>query len=242
MKVAIISDVNANLPALQAARAAIAREGVDLIVHAGDAIAIGPQPAECLDMLLALPNTRFVLGNHDAWFAFGLPEPQPKWMSDGEVAHQRWTHAQLDPALRQTVRAWPKHLSLDLEGVRAAFVHYALDASGQRLQNVLRDPSPAQLDAAFAVYNPDAATLIFYGHTHSFSDVTGQARYVNPGALGCGSQAVARYTTAVCRNGACELCHHAVPYDDADLRTAFETRDVPERAFISKAFFGGRFG
>jgi len=25
------------------------------------------------------------MGNHDAWFAGGLPQPQPAWMSNGEV-------------------------------------------------------------------------------------------------------------------------------------------------------------
>lgn len=240
MKIAVITDVHANLPALAAALDAIAREGADLIVHVGDAIAIGPHPAECLATLLDLPNARFVMGNHDAWFAFGLPEPQPKWMSDGEVAHQRWTHAQLDPGLRSIVADWPKYLSLDLDGVRTAFVHYALDATGQRLQNPLRNPAPEDLDAAFSVYDPDGATLVFYGHTHRFSDVAGRARYVNPGALGCGPDAVARFTMATFSNGTYELQHHAVPYDDAELSASFMARDVPERAFIDKAFFGGR--
>lgn len=241
MKIAVITDVHANLPALRAALADIRREGVDLIVHAGDAIAIGPHPAECLDVLLALPDARFVLGNHDAWFAFGLPQPQPAWMSDGELAHQHWTHAQLDPALRKAVAAWPKYLSLDVEGLRTAFLHYPLDATGQRLQNVLRNPSIADLDAAFSVYDPAGAAMIFYGHTHAFSDVHGRARYINPGALGCDRQAVAAYSLLACSGGSCEVRHRVVPYDDAELLAAFEARDVPERKFIYRMFFGERF-
>lgn len=242
MKLAVISDVHANLPALRAVLEAIAREGVDTIVHLGDAIAIGPQPAECLGLLLALPNARFVMGNHDAWFAHGLPQPQPKWMSDGEVAHQRWTHAQLDPALREVIAAWSNRLTMKLGGARVAFVHYALDTSGKRLQDVLRDPTAAQLDAAFAVHDPDGQNLVFYGHTHVFSDVRGRARYVNPGAVGCAPQAVARYTLLTCDDEAYELHHRTVSYDDAELFAAFEARDVPERAFIAKVFLGGRHG
>lgn len=242
MKLAVITDVHANLPALRAALQAIGEEGVDLVVHAGDAIAIGPQPAECLDLLLGLPNARFVMGNHDAWFVHGLPQPQPKWMSDGEVAHQRWTHAQLEPSLRDVIATWPDYLSLDLGGVRTAFVHYALDATGRRLQTPLRDPTAAQLDAAFSVYNPDCATVIFYGHTHVFSDVQGCARYVNPGSVGCAPEAVARYTLMTCRGDTPELEHRVVAYDDAELFAAFEERQVPEREFIFKAFLGGRRG
>lgn len=240
IKLAIITDVHANLPALRAALAAIRDEGVDLIVHLGDAIAIGPQPRECLDELLALTNARFVIGNHDAWFAFGLPKPQPNWMSDGEVAHQLWTHAQLDSGLREVLGAWPNRLTMELAGLRVDFVHYALDASGRKFQRIMRDPTAADLDAAFAVHDATGAALIFYGHSHQFSDTAGRARYVNPGALGCASEAVARFSVLTCSEASYDVRHRAVPYDDANLFAAFEERRVPERDFIVKAFFGGR--
>src|SRR5690349_24978652 len=106
-RIAVITDVHANLPALDAALAAIARAGCDAIFHTGDALGIGPYPAECLDRLLGTPNMRCLMGNHDEWFAHGLPAPRPAWMSEGEEQHQRWTHAQLDPALRAVVADWP---------------------------------------------------------------------------------------------------------------------------------------
>ena len=66
MRVVVITDVHANLPALKAVLESIRVEGYDALVHTGDAIAIGPYPAECLDLLLGVPNIRFVMGNHDA--------------------------------------------------------------------------------------------------------------------------------------------------------------------------------
>jgi predicted phosphodiesterase len=83
VRIAVFGDAHSNLPALQAALVAIAREGCDALYHLGDAIAIGPYPAECLDLLLSTPKVRLIMGNHDAWFAHGLPRPQPSWMSDG---------------------------------------------------------------------------------------------------------------------------------------------------------------
>jgi predicted phosphodiesterase len=76
-KIAVMTDVHANLPALQAALSAIKREGYDLLVHTGDAIAIGPYPAEAVDLLLSIPDSILVMGNHDAWFADGLFDPRP---------------------------------------------------------------------------------------------------------------------------------------------------------------------
>ena len=124
MRVVVLTDVHANLPALNAALSAICHQGFDLLVHTGDAISIGPFPAECLDILLALPRTRLLMGNHDAWFVHGLPTPQPTWMSDGEVLHQQWTHAQLNPALRTVVAQWPYVLTETCEQVGLAFLHY----------------------------------------------------------------------------------------------------------------------
>ena len=85
MRIVVLTDVHGNLPALNVALHSIEREGYDLLVHLGDAIAIGPFPAECLERLLALPRARLLMGNHDVWFASGLPEPRPSWMSARSV-------------------------------------------------------------------------------------------------------------------------------------------------------------
>lgn len=45
-RIVIITDVHANLPALEAALAAIRADGATAIYHIGDAIGIGPFPAE----------------------------------------------------------------------------------------------------------------------------------------------------------------------------------------------------
>jgi putative phosphoesterase len=237
MRILVLTDIHANLPALEAALAAIHQHGYDLLVHTGDAISIGPFPAECLDRLLALPRARLIMGNHDAWFANGLPTPQPTWMSDGEVAHQQWTHAQIDPVLQPLVAGWPYVITETIESLSFTFLHYPLTADAEFLP-IMQQPTVADLDAAFAPY---AGELIFYGHHHPPSDVQGRARYVNPGSLGCAPTAVARYCLIGVEDGRWRLSHHQVPYDDAPLYQAFEARAVPERAFLYRAFFGGRF-
>jgi putative phosphoesterase len=237
MRLAVMTDVHANLPALRAALDAVETEGCDAVVHTGDAIAIGPHPAECLDLLLQAPGKRLVMGNHDAWFAFGLPHPRPTWMTEGEVVHQLWTHAQLDPALRATVGAWPYAIDEEIEGVRVHFAHYGLDATGQGLAPFVKRPAPADLDAMFAATGAD---LVCYGHDHEPLDLVGAARYVNPGALGCSREPVARFAIVEVAGGRFTVDRRAVPYDDAGLLRAFAERKVPERDFILANFFGRR--
>ena len=238
MRIVVITDVHANLPALEAVLESIQAEGYDAIFHTGDAIAIGPYPAECLELLLNMPNSRFVMGNHDACFVNGVPTPQPAWMSDGEVQHQHWTHERLDPQMRSMLAEWPYVSEHDFEGVKTAFVHYGLDPSEQGFQPVIRDATAADLDRMFAVHD---AELIFYGHDHRKSDVEGRVRYVNTGSLGCYSQAIARYCVVEFHRGQYRVEHRGVPYNDAELLRAFERRSVPDRKFIYRTFFGGRF-
>jgi len=237
MRIIVITDVHANLPALEAVLTSIRDEGYDALFHTGDAIGIGPYPAECLELLLNTPNTHFVMGNHESYFVNGLPTPQPAWMSDGEVQHQHWTHARLDPQLRSVLAKWPYVLEHDFGGVKTAFVHYGLEPSAQDFQAAIRDATAADLDRVFALHD---AALIFYGHAHRASDLKGRARYVNPGSLGCYSQAIARYCVVEFDRGQYRVEHRGVPYDDAELLKTFERRGVPEREFIYRTFFGGR--
>ncbi len=242
MRIAILTDVHANLPALLAALAAIKRTGCDEIIHLGDAIGIGPQPAECLNLLLNTPNLRLVLGNHDAWFAFGLPEPQPAWMSDGERAHHEWTHTQIDPSLREVVSKWPLLIEEQVGGMHMVFVHYALNDMRNGFQPIQRDPTAAELDELFTPhFHNQNVVLVGYGHHHPQSDVQGRARYVNSGACGCHSVAEARYAIVVLDDGTLQVEHRWAAYDDEPLVRAFQERRVPEREFLAKVFFGGRF-
>ena len=239
MRIAVLTDAHANLAALEAALAAIRGAGCEAIYHTGDAIGIGPHPAECLDLLLSTPGLRCLMGNHDAWFAFGLPEPRPAWMSEGELAHHRWVHARLDSALRPVVGAWPWVLEEEFAGLPVSFLHYALAPSGTDFADIVAEPTPGDLDRLFAPYR---GRLVCYGHHHAASDLQGQARYVSPGALGCAARPVARFIMLqVGEDGRYTLEHRSVPYDDAALFRTFEERDVPERETIYRIFFGGRW-
>ena len=234
MRIAVMTDAHANLPALQAALAEIRKLGVDAVYHTGDAIGIGPQPAEVLDALLSEPGMRLLMGNHDEWFAAGLPEPRPAWMTPGEREHLAWAHGQLDSALREVVGAWAYEAWEDLGTARVRLLHYPLEGGGFARPRTLAGGGEA--DALLG--DDSGAAVVFYGHHHPFSDLQGRARYVNPGALGCHHEAVARFAVVEDDAGAAgyRLDFHAVPYDPAPLVAEFHRRRVPERDFILRNF------
>jgi diadenosine tetraphosphatase ApaH/serine/threonine PP2A family protein phosphatase len=64
MKILIISDIHANLTALETV---LAEAGsIDATWCLGDLVGYGPDPEQCVSMIRQLPNLVCVIGNHDA--------------------------------------------------------------------------------------------------------------------------------------------------------------------------------
>jgi predicted phosphodiesterase len=74
MAYAVISDVHANLHALEAVLADIKTRGIDEIHFGGDAVGYGPRPNECIRLLKAECKT-LVAGNHD-WALIGYTDTE----------------------------------------------------------------------------------------------------------------------------------------------------------------------
>ncbi len=70
MKTAFLSDIHANLSALEVVLSDAQTNGADRIVCLGDTVGYGPRPMECLEMILDAAGLS-VLGNHDYFTAFG---------------------------------------------------------------------------------------------------------------------------------------------------------------------------
>ncbi len=64
MHVLVISDIHANLSALEAVLSAARR--YDAVWCLGDIVGYGPDPNECVEIIQSLPNLIHLTGNHDA--------------------------------------------------------------------------------------------------------------------------------------------------------------------------------
>ncbi len=64
MSILVISDIHANLAALQAVLEAAGK--VDAVWCLGDLVGYGPNPNECIELIQEQPNLVCLLGNHDA--------------------------------------------------------------------------------------------------------------------------------------------------------------------------------
>jgi predicted phosphodiesterase len=100
---ALISDIHGNLEALQAVMADIASQNVQEIYCLGDIIGYGPNPNECLDIVIDKCQVT-ILGNHDQAALF-----DPDGFNPSALQAIYWTRDQLDhgPGSRADIdRRW----------------------------------------------------------------------------------------------------------------------------------------
>ena len=89
MKRALISDIHSNLEALQAVLADIRQQGITEIFCLGDIIGYGPNPLECIDLVMKCDFC--LLGNHDQGALF-----DPEGFNSGAERAIFWTREQLE--------------------------------------------------------------------------------------------------------------------------------------------------
>lgn len=184
MRVAVLSDIHGNLPALEAVLADVERTGVDAIVLNGD-LADGPQPAETMERLLALGDRAvWVRGNSDRWLAEafdGTFEPSGL-ATNPPVEFFAWCARRIAPAHRDQLAALPLSVTLDIDGLGpVAFCH---GTARDDNEFILVDSPVAHYQAAFAAAPEQTFVL---GHTHMpFDRLAGTRRFVNAGSVGLG--------------------------------------------------------
>ncbi|HYW58163.1 MAG TPA: metallophosphoesterase family protein [Polaromonas sp.] len=95
MKLALLSDIHANLHALEACLSDAAGRGATQYAFLGDLVGYGAQPSAVMDcvMALAAQGAWVIRGNHDE--ASARPTADT---TRADTAGAAWTHAQLSPA------------------------------------------------------------------------------------------------------------------------------------------------
>jgi len=191
VRYALISDIHANLPALEAVLADVdARGGVDAVHHLGDLVGYAPWPDEVVETIRAR-GIQGVCGNYDSTVAAGAPhcgcryeDPRQEALSHESYA---WTRAHVGEAARRFLGALPFRMDLrpgggHAPGSRVVLVH------GTPTLNTLywtadRDDDFCRKMAGHA--GARAGDVICFGHTHvPWTRAVDGIRFVNTGSVG----------------------------------------------------------
>ncbi|MEM1056864.1 MAG: metallophosphoesterase family protein [Bacteroidota bacterium] len=151
MRLAVLSDVHANLEALTAALDEVDRRGADAIVCLGDVVGYGPDPVPCVEIVRERCDVT-VLGNHDEAVAFERGVGYlPKDAQRIAGAHRE--------ALSRDQLEWLRSLPLRIEGYGITAAHAAPLEPGAWA----RLSSFRELQAQFPAFQTE---VCFVGHSH----------------------------------------------------------------------------
>jgi len=159
---AIISDIHGNLEALETVLADIDARGIEEIVCLGDVLGYGPNPKECLDLVMERCSV-CLIGNHDHAVLF-----EPSNFNPAAEQASYWTRLQLETERSRDVRnrRWEFLGALPVRRKRrdVLFVH----ASPRRPINEYIFPEDVFTNPQKVIANFERldAHLCFVGHTH----------------------------------------------------------------------------
>ena len=160
MRFALLSDIHANMHALDACLEHARTQNTERFAFLGDMVGYGADPSEVVDCIqhMVADGAIALKGNHDAMAV----EPPPSIKTVGDSTAQ-WTHDHLTPEQRAWIDARP----LTEQHESTLFVHASAD--GPELWRYVYDQraATASLDAAVAGW-PNVR-YVFGGHVHQQS-------------------------------------------------------------------------
>jgi len=232
MRLGVIADVHANLPALEAALGALGGLGVDAYACAGDLVGYGPQPNECVQAVERL-GAATVAGNHDLIAIGELPVDRCEHLARRSL---QWTRGALDDATRAYLESLPRRLEV---GGGVVVAHGSLDDPQEYVLGP--EQAAAQLDGLRRVH--PGADILVLGHTHRALVTDGRAAgapragrpvplpggpwVLNPGAVGQSREARVRARFMVLDLDRREATFHAVRYDVRRTRALLRRAGLP---------------
>ncbi len=224
MKIALIGDVHANLPALDAVLAHARSQGADAIWNVGDFIGYGPFPDEVVRRLREVDAVS-IIGNYDrkALQALDKPSVLPKQAEKRRAFI--WAGERLTPEHRAYLTAQPEERRFEALGHRILLVHASPVSNKEHLTP---DTPDERLHELATLAN---AELIICGHSHlPFVREVGGTWFVNTGSVGRPDDGDPRACYAVLNlvAGHFSIEHYRVTYDVGAAVAALREQGQPE--------------
>jgi len=233
MRVAVITDIHGNLPALQASLEAIEAIGVDQIYCGGDLVGYGPYPNEVCALIEDL-GISTIYGNYDYAIARELEDCGCAYVTPHDRALGQesvdWTLAHTNEVSKAFMRGLPFDLRFQMGDNRVRVVH----GSPRKVNEYLFEDKPASLYERLAV-SAECDVLVF-GHTHKpWVHEYGGVLFVNCGSVGKPKDGDPRAAFAVLDliDGRVVPSIERVPYDADAVARDVEVVGLPSE-FASK--------
>ncbi len=228
MRIAVLSDIHANVQALEAVMNDIVNQQCEHVFCLGDLALAGPQPKEVMDYVMQQQGAWTIIqGNTDKMIAQYGPEVVEFLEAQYPVMANAIADdiTLLDDSHRAFLEGLPPQLSLDVEGCSVLLVHGSPRANNEDILPEM------PLEEVEEIISGTKEKLILCGHTHipcGYQTNTNQT-VVNVGSVGrpMTEQPKACYAIIDFSQGSFEIRHRFVDYDN---QTA--AKIMTERGFM----------
>ena len=233
MVIGLISDVHANVIALEAVLAELRAQGADTIVCLGDLVGYGPAPNETVE-LVRKSGLLCTLGAADERIAFDFARRR---VSRKGVADEilEWTRDVIDPRHVQFLQTLPVQRRLETPVGRLRFFHGTAEDPAERL-DLQQDPITLT-----RLLERHRCTILACGGSHvPYFRKLHSGWVVNPGSVGLSlnGEPGADYALLTIRDGAVDITMDKVEYDFAAVAFDIVAWGLP--AMVAEAIQMGR--
>ncbi len=210
MILGVISDVHANVLALEAAVTAMRQRGVDNIICLGDLVGYGPSPNETIDLIRS-EGIVCTLGAADERIAFDFARTRKPRAG---VADQilDWTREVIEPRHVEFLRGLPVQRRMNTPAGRLRFFHGSPESPGERI-NLNQDPV-----SLMQLLERNRCNIMIAGASHvPFYRQLAGGWVLNPGSVGLAlnGEPGADYAILTLDAGLVEVRMDKVEYDFA---------------------------
>jgi len=241
--VLIVSDVHANLVALESVLAAAAG-AYDVIWNLGDTVGYGPRPRECVERVMSLKPQASLIGNHD-------------WAAIGRLALDEFNPVARFATYWTTAHLGAEHMTY-LEGLP----NRVIEDDWMLVHGSPRHPVWEYVYTARVAHQNFEffdAPVCFLGHTHiqlyisedmarrgvppihptdgDVLEMAGERYIVNPGSVGQPRDNDPNAAFAIFDTEARQVTFRRVPYDIAETQAQMEAAGLP-RPLITRLVLG----
>ncbi|MBN2147029.1 MAG: metallophosphoesterase family protein [Anaerolineales bacterium] len=226
MRIALIADIHANLPALETVLAHACSQAAEAVWNLGDLVGYGAFPEEVVQRVQQ-ENILGILGNYDRK-VLRFPQKAEKWRSSKRSEKYfafGWAYNQLSTASRAYLSALPQTLRIDIEGQRILLTHGSPAAPDEHLG------PDTPLDRLETLALLAQVEIVLCGHSHQpFARQAASTWFINPGSVGRPDDGDPRaaYAMLEISSGNVIVCHHRLTYDLKRAVSAIRARGLPE--------------
>ncbi|MFW9928420.1 MAG: metallophosphoesterase family protein [Candidatus Thorarchaeota archaeon] len=240
MKIAIVSDLHANLPATETVFDLIDTLDIDHCVCLGDLVGYYTQPLEIIDIIKQRCNEKVIAGNHDYIAINDNFKTESQYFNDIARKALVWTRKTIRASTEhwEYIKTLPLTLELKFDGYKFLLAHgtptepddweyfYYFGVIDQEM--IMQD--------WLEFFNVDVITL---GHTHVPFVYQDERKFViNPGSVGQPRDGDPRASFAVFDTDEHEVTHYRVKYQINKVISALRKENLPD--ILGRRLFDGR--